>query len=206
MINTITNLDTIEEKVVSLTESPFDIDANEKWLKDIQQQKTEEKHTQQKEADKLKSLLAGDKKEQYLGNKFLEIGSFYKSWIKIINNITVESLYTEMKEYADIDNENVKKNINIIVQICKQLSDRTKENIYAVIWSDWSIHLVNDIDTWHYIITKNIIENLDVLLFVKDIWGKKEIAATRIESLEDMTYNNEILQVRDNVPLLDNEN
>jgi hypothetical protein len=30
MINTITNLDTIEEKVVSLTESPFDIDANEK--------------------------------------------------------------------------------------------------------------------------------------------------------------------------------
>jgi hypothetical protein len=92
------------------------------------------------------------------------------------------------------------------VQICKQLSDRTKENIYAVIWSDWSIHLVNDIDTWHYIITKNIIENLDVLLFVKDIWGKKEIAATRIESLEDMTYNNEILQVRDNVPLLDNEN
>jgi hypothetical protein len=38
-----------------------------------------------------------------------------------------------MKEYADIDNENVKKNINIIVQICKQLSDRTKENIYAVI-------------------------------------------------------------------------
>ena len=163
-----------------------------------------------KEMNELREILSqNDEKNMYTRNKFREIEKKYKTWILPIDitiwnsDITKQIETAHIEKYIDTKNENVKKNLDTIQNISKQLAERTKEHIYVVVWTDWSIHLVNDIDTWHYIISKNILENWDVLSFIKDIWWKKEIAAERIEGLEYMIKSdeNKILQVRENIPL-----
>jgi hypothetical protein len=184
---------------------------------DIKQKIEEANEEKNKEINELRSVLSqNNEKNIYTRSKFREIEKKYKSWIQPIdittwnNSITKQIEATNTEKYIDINNENVRKNLNSIQKISKQLAENNRETIYLIVWTDWSIHLINDIDTGHYIISKNILENWDIVSFIEDVWGKKSRWTEKMENLDNIedvlmyqkkTGKDKILQVRDNIPL-----
>jgi hypothetical protein len=107
----------------------------------------------------------------------------------------------------------IQTNFNKLVEICKNLWNRNSEHIFALISKDGSIHLVNDIDTGHYIIPKGLIENWDIWslakpVIVNEIIDWKEVASERMArwgeqfDLKESVYGDKLLEVWKNEPLI----
>jgi hypothetical protein len=149
----------------------------------------------------------------HLIKKLSEIEDFYWNGVKAIeltkwdNDSTKEKLLKSLWEEKKINNDKVKQNIATLLKFCKTLWERNWEHIFAFIGNDWAIHLINDIDTWHYIIPKWLMETWDVWSLAKpskidpskmERWGKQ------IDDFKNIGEENELLEFWTNQPLVSN--
>lgn len=216
-----------DEKNNIETNNNFNIEQNKwpseeeqnKFRDDLEKEKNVQKNTQNSkmlelinELDVKNILNKYSLKEwwqSHLKQKFSEIEKIYGDWIKTIEltEWDTEWLSKYMEKYVDINNSKVQINLKKLIETCKWLWKRNGEHIFALIGTDWSIHLVNDIDTGHYIIPKGLIENWDIWSLAKpskidpnkmERWGK-EI------NLEGNVWGNELLEVWKNKPLINKQ-
>jgi len=152
----------------------------------------------------------------YLQEKFWEIENFYWDLVTVIEMTKLDDsqkILENMWQYLDINKNKTQTNLNKLIEICKTLWNRTGEHIFALMGNDWAIHLINDIDTGHYIIPKELIESWDIWNLAKPIivneirdwkviqlkkmarWGKQ------IENFQKIKWKNELLEIWKNEPL-----
>lgn len=159
--------------------------------------------------------------EEHLKKKFLKIGDCYENWVKAVEitkwvNNWADLMWIYQKKIKENEEnikttdkeEKIQMNFNKLVETCKWLGKRNKEHIFALISTDWSIHLVNDIDTGHYIIPKWLIENWDIWSLAKP----NKIDPNKMErwgdpfNLEDQVLGDKLLEVWKNESLTNSKN
>lgn len=153
-----------------------------------------------------------------------EIKKFYNNQTKIIDSVSYKELKDWLENLMDVNSLEFEKNAKTLEQFCntfnlsinnntisnlrktkdivEELSERTWEHIRGIIGDDWSLHLINDIDTRHYIVPKNLMEKWDVSLFLGRAGGKISINAEKIDKLESFDpHAQKVIQVWENISL-----
>ncbi|AHB41761.1 hypothetical protein P148_SR1C00001G0975 [candidate division SR1 bacterium RAAC1_SR1_1] len=222
------NIDTIEsDKSDILEKNIYSEEKAQEFKKGLDAEKDTTRRKQNKIVNQtinefiLASYPLNEGGEEHLKKKFLKIGDCYENGVKAVeitkgvnNGADLMGIYQKkIKENEENikttdKEEKIQMNFNKLVETCKGLGKRNKEHIFALISTDGSIHLVNDIDTGHYIIPKGLIENGDIGSLAKP----NKIDPNKMErggdpfNLEDQVLGDKLLEVGKNESLTNSKN